>query len=1133
MVAPGRLGPVNRASNDATLDSVLRARLLGVLEVERDGDGIDSPVSQRPWALFAYLALVARPVSRVELANRFWPDVLDQSARASLRSALWTLRRQLGEAVVVEGERVGLRDGDVWVDVREFERLSPDDPEQALALCRGDLLEGLEHDWALMARDRHRERVIELLEELAQAAERDGGARRAIDLTRRQVECDPFDEDAHRRLIGRLDGAGDRAGAIRTYRSLAQRLRRELGVAPSALTRELAEQLRVGQGPPPAGGTAGDAEARDAEARDREGPDAEARRAAGRDREGPDAGAGDDVTRAAVTGAAGLLPLAGRDRELVALRRAWDAVKSGRGATAIVRGEAGIGKTRLATELRLQAAGSGGRVASCAPLDLGGSAPLSLWAELIGGLAPALTAPPAEAAWPEDLAVLAPELSARFARDGTPSPVVAPDLQRTRLFEAVVALLAWATRDAAVLLVFEDVHGADGPSLELAGYVARRAAGLRVMMLFTRRELPHSVDADRLEHALRARRLLACELDLGPLPAESLARLAHTAARLSDAEVERVVRRAEGNPLLAVETARGLGRGGPEAVAPSLRGSVRATLGPLSADGRRLVEIAAVAGRPLADAELDSLPLADPEEAAAEALETGMLLALDGGLAFRHALLREAVYQEIAEPRRRGLHLRWARALVAAQEDGDLRRPAEIARQLRLAGDDAGAVPHLARAAANARAVAALEQACAYLSEALEIASARVDLWLELGDLEAWRGRRHEAETAFRTGLALLEGGDPLDLARGWLRRARAYHGPICVPRAVLESARIAIELLDHAQGSAAAERSEALAACAWAEAVAGSVAEAERLLAQLSAPGAQTDDLRTYDAGHARALALMRRGRFVDSYAPSIAAGEAIARASRPDLSYGCWANAASAAMAAGEHDRALEFLDRGMAAVAGHGLQSLEIHLLGARSFVLSGAGRLAQARATAEHEQALAAQLAQPGLLAMSCHDCGVVALLEGDDERAASLLADALVDGAPVSRPLTRLALAEALVRCGDPDGAAQQVRATVLEPVGAGDFPSALVPRLARVQGLIARARGDPEEAQRRIEEAIAGWERLLGQTIRAESITSVLADLGRPVVGLVEPERELARARSDLHALRTSAEREPPNAVVS
>jgi DNA-binding SARP family transcriptional activator len=1059
---------------------VLRARLLGALEIELNGTAISASPSQRPWAVFAYLALASHSVPRTELASRFWPDVLDQSARASVRSALWALRRQLGDALVVDGERVGLQDAQgIWVDVHEFNRLAETHPDAALELCRGELLEGIEDEWALSARERHRERVIAVLERLAQAAEQRDEVREAVELTRRQVERDPFDEDAHRRLITRLEASGDRAAAMRSYRTLTERLRRELGVTPSSQTRDLIEQLRAQTPAAPADG--------------------------GRSLLIP-----------------GLLPLLGRDRELGELERAWHAVTAGSGAAAVIRGEAGIGKTRLAIELRSRASAAGAQTAACAALDLGGAAPLSLWAELIRELLPSLPAPPADAAWPDDLAALAAELPVHFARSTAVHTTVAPDLQRTRLFEAVVSLLGWAARHAPLLLVLEDVHTADVPSLELAAYAARRIGGLRVMMLITRRELPHSAAADTLEHALRARGMLRCEIDLGPLAQAPVAALVRQSARLADQDVRRVVERAEGNVLLAVETARAVGHGVGE-VAPSLRGSVRATLTPLSGEARKLVEVAAVAARSLQPVELAQLPLRDPDEAASEALQSGMLLVADGAVGFRHALLRDAVYEEIAEPRRRSLHQSWAHALLAGEQAGGIPRPTEAARHLRLAGADLEAVPQLVRAAAGARALAALEQAVGYLEEALTISPGRADLWLELGELEAWRVRRHQADLAFERATSLLQEAEPLERARAWLRRARAYHGPICVPRAVLDSAKAAIELLNLSEQPARAERSEALAAWAWAEAVAGSVEEAERLLGVLSADETAGDLLRTYDAGHARALALMRRGRFIESYGPSIAAGEAIANAGRPDLAYGCWANAASAATAAGEHERALEFIDRGTAAIAGHGLQSLEIHLLGEKSFVLISAGLLAQARAAAKDEQALAEQLAQPELLAMASHDRGVIALEEGDHSLAATLLGESLVEGAPISRPQTRLALAEALARSGQLERAAEEIRATVLEPVRPSDFPEALVPRVARVQGLIALANGEPAEAERRLEESIAGWERVLERTVRAESITTVLADLGRPVVGLVEPKRELERARAELQAINQGA----------
>ena len=1058
------------------MTTVLRARLLGALEVEIDGTAIRASPSQRPWAVFAYLALAAHSVPRAELASRFWPDVLDQSARASVRSALWALRRELGDALVVDGERVGLNDArGVWVDVHAFDRLADSDPQAALGLCRGELLEGLEDEWALSARERQRERVVAVLERLAQAAELRDELPEAVQLTRRQVEHDPFDEGAHRRLITRLDAAGDRAAAMRSYRMLTERLRCELGVAPSSRTRELIDQLRLRTPSAPA---------------DR-GPTPP----------GP-----------------GLPALLGRDRELAQLERVWYDVAAGSGAAAVIRGEAGIGKTRLATELRSRASAAGAQTAACAALDLGGTAPLSLWAELIRELLPWLPAPPADAAWPDDLAALAAELPAHFARATGKHTTVAPDLQRTRLFEAVVGLLGWAARHAPLLLVLEDVHTADIPSLELAGYAARRIVGLPVMMLITRRELPHSVAADTLEHALRSRGMLRCEIDLGPLAQAPVAALVRQAAQLTEHDVRRVVDRAEGNALFAVETARAIGRGAGE-VAPSLRGTVRATLTPLSGDVRRLVEMAAVAVRSLRPLELAQLPLRDPDEAAAEALQTGMLSIADGAIGFRHALLRDAVYEELAEPRRRSLHQSWTHALLAAEEAGGIPRPAEAARHLQLAGAEQDAVPQLVRAAAQARALAALEQAVGYLEEALTIDPDRSDLWLELGELEAWRVRRDPAEVAFERAVSLLAEAEPLDRARAWLRRARAYHGPICVPRVVLDSARAAIELLDHSDQPAKAERSEALAAWAWAEAVAGSVEEAERLLEQLSRDETAGDPLRTYDVGHARALVLMRRGRFTESYGPSVAAGEAIAGAGRPDLAYGCWANAASAATAAGEHQRALEFLGRGTDAIAGHGLQSLEIHLLAEKSFVLSSAGRRPQARAAAEAEQALAEQLAQPELIAMASHDRGLIALEGGEYSLAATLLAESLVDGAPISRPRARLALAEALARSGQLERAAEQIRATALEPIRPGDFPEALVPRLARVQGLLALAGGKTREGERRLQESIAGWERLLERSVRADSITTVLADLGRPVVGLVEPDRELERARAELHAI--------------
>ena len=126
---------------------------------------------------------------------------------------------------------------------------------------------------------------------------------------------------------------------------------------------------------------------------------------------------------------------------------------------------------------------------------------------------------------------------------------------------------------------------------------------------------------------------------------------------------------------------------------------------------------------------------------------------------------------------------------------------------------------------------------------------------------------------------------------------------------------------------------------------------------------------------------------------------------------------------------------------------------------------------------------------------------------------------------VSRPAARLAAAEALAACGEADAAAAELRRAVLEPVGPADQSWALVPRMARVQGLIARARGDVPEARRRFAEAAEGWRRRGGAADWrvGEEFMAALVDLGRPpVVGLVEPDRELARVLAEFTRLEES-----------
>src|SRR5205814_10215624 len=115
------------------------------------GSPVRPPESARARALLAWLALNPGMHARTQLAARFWPDVLDSSARASLRSAIWSLRRALGEAgaahLVATRDRVGL--DDVEVDVHAVDALVRDGKlEEAAAIGEGELLPGIEDDGA-------------------------------------------------------------------------------------------------------------------------------------------------------------------------------------------------------------------------------------------------------------------------------------------------------------------------------------------------------------------------------------------------------------------------------------------------------------------------------------------------------------------------------------------------------------------------------------------------------------------------------------------------------------------------------------------------------------------------------------------------------------------------------------------------------------------------------------------------------------------------------------------------------------------------------------------------------------------------------------------------------------------------
>ncbi|HEX4010123.1 MAG TPA: AAA family ATPase [Solirubrobacteraceae bacterium] len=708
---------------------MLRIRLLGELAVETSSGPIELSGSWRARSLLAWLALNPGSHQRADVAARFWPEVLDSSARASLRNAIWAIRRSLGSeasgALLATRERIGLDGPGVWIDGSAFrEHMENERFAEALELCRGDILAGLDDEWVYEFRDAHRERLSELLERMSAQSDAQGDPAGAIAHTRRRVALDPLAEDAQRALIARLAAAGDRAGALGAYARLRDRFRRDLGISPSQQTRELALAIRDDA---PAGEPT----------EPREPSLAQTARAP--------TGAG------WTPGAAFPLPpglrqpapaaFVGRAEELSTLRQLWSHVRDGDGARiALLTGEPGVGKSRLARELALEAR-------EHRAIVLHGSANEDL-------LVPYQ---PFVEAIRHYLAVAGPdELRRRVhPRAGALEPIT-PSLprqsgehrpdgarvesRRYRLFDAVASLLAELSADAPVLLVLDDLHWADQSSAALLRHILELRPHIRLLVLATQRQT-ETAPGSPLAQALQ--RLTQHELlervPLAGLVDADVAELSRslTGRELSAELVHAIRRDAAGNPFFAQEIVRHLSEsdrsGGALSLAhadmpESIREVVNLRLAPLGDACVRLLTVAAVIG---AEFELDPLErisdLEGEDLAAAldEALAAELVLELahsdNERFAFSHALVRRTLLERLSRAHRRRIHARVAEALQASRGEAALPEIAYHLCEAMPAVNREHALDYATRAAEQATADLAYAEAVDLFTRALSL----------------------------------------------------------------------------------------------------------------------------------------------------------------------------------------------------------------------------------------------------------------------------------------------------------------------------------------------------------------------------------------------------------------------------
>ncbi len=859
--------------------------LLGGFEA-RAADGGPLPLpSRKAQALLAYLALnPGRAHGRDKLASLLWEDRDAAAARHSLRQAIADLRRALAHCdpppLAGEGDTLGLVPGGVEVDALAFERLAdtgtPETLEQAVALYRGELLEGVDprspafDEWLSLERARLHERAVAATAALLEQRLAAGGpAERLVPLALHLLALDPLREATHRLLMVLYARQGRRADALKQYRDCRDRLARELGVAPSAETERLHRELLAGRGGPEPVRTAAaeapewrhlmalvaafgadgetDPEAHHARrmraleaargAIEREGGRVlgrlgdtllagfglvaahgdEAERAlrtaeALRDGAGADAvprigiasgtvlveGAGEPaggeparlaaalalqaapgeiIVAAAVRASLGphlqaeplpgqaawrvLRRLAeasatafvGRRAELRQLLAALESCReSGRGQTVLVRGEAGIGKSRLLEECQALAAARGFACHRVRVLDFGdaiGQDAVAAVARSLLGLARDASEAQARAALArlqgsEPLALFVDLLELPPARDERALLEAMETAARPRARRAALArLLLAASRARPLLLVIEDIHWADPSALGMFAALAEAAVDCPTLLTLSSR-----VEAEPGEPAWRGvlHGLALTTLELGALhQADARALATQLAAGSTEAAIDAWVRRAGGNPLFLEQLAYAARESEAE-VPDSVQGLVQMRLDRLAPRDRQAAQAASVLGQRFAPAALRHL--LDDSGYGGERLGEQRLLRPEGeDWLFAHALIRDGVYASLLSSRRRALHRKaadWYRE----------RDPGLHAEHLECAGDPGAATAYLEAARAQAAAwrfEPALRAAERGLALATDAATRSALAWLrgeglrETGDIAAAIGAYREA----------------------------------------------------------------------------------------------------------------------------------------------------------------------------------------------------------------------------------------------------------------------------------------------------------------------------------------------------------------------------------------------------
>ncbi|MGQ0777930.1 MAG: BTAD domain-containing putative transcriptional regulator [Pseudonocardiales bacterium] len=711
-------------------------RVLGPMEVSEGGRLLDIG-SRMPRAILAALLVEAnRVVSLDRLIDQLWGEVPPAKATGALQVYISNLRRVLEPArrsgtsprvLVTRAPGYLLRVETDCVDVARFEGLAVEGRGLLRAgkplAARDVLREGL----ALWRGEPYAELAFEpfIQPEIARLTELRAGAGEALleaELVlgehagvvaelERLVLADPLRERRWELLALALYRCGRQAEALRAVakarRTLGEELGLDLGVALRQLENDILRQSPLLDWQPPAAGPAAPVEPSPSTSAD------------------PVASDGD--------------LLVGRHQELSQLLEVLRQTREGRGGVALLAGEPGIGKTRLAEELSGRAIVQGALVAWGRCHEGEGAPAFWPWMQIVRTVADRLAPDVFRSALgpgAAEIAQIVPEIKEAFT---DLQPVIAafdPTTARTSLYDALSRFLLRVATARPLVLILDDLHWADPPSVELFGFLAGQLATAPVAVVGTYRggEVPEAHPLTAVLANL-ARRPNVSRIALNGLDQSDVARLltlptgkGPNGKGPSDDLIHAVWDRTEGNPFFVAELVRlletqgSLGREVPGRV----RDVIRRRVALLPEQSARLLSVASVLGR---DFDLDVLAgvggydIDGVLELVEAALVAHLLLEIPGAVGcyrFSHALVRDTLYDGLSALRRARLHHRVAETLAAR----DLADPVELAHhywQAAAAGGAPSALMWAQRAAEQALSRLAYEQTEELLNRALQL----------------------------------------------------------------------------------------------------------------------------------------------------------------------------------------------------------------------------------------------------------------------------------------------------------------------------------------------------------------------------------------------------------------------------